>query len=270
MLRSRLHLIGLSVLIAAFPATLTRALEFDGFTEPYRTISVASDETGIIAEVLVREGEAVEAGQALARLNSDVYLTSLAIAQQSMQAEGRLDAVSAEMQLRKRRQEKLESLRGDGHARQEEVDRARAETAVAEANVLSAREDLQIKRLEYERIKAQLERRTIRSPIAGVVTELHKQQGEFVAPNNPDILSVVELDPLLANFSLMRPDAEALSVGQKVQIPFPGSNSQVEGVVEFVAPVMDAERGTVRVKVRVENTKGSLRSGERCTLRLPE
>ena len=99
---------------------------------------------------------------------------------------------------------------------------------------------------------------------------LHKEQGEFVAPNNPDVLSLVELDPLLANFSLMRADAETLSAGQKVQIRFPEGNREVEGVVEFVAPVMDAESGTIRVKVRVGNTKGLLRSGERCTLRLPK
>lgn len=264
------RLIGLFVLITVLPLAPATAIEFDGFTEPYRTINVASDETGIIGEVLVHEGKAVEAGQALVRLNSDVYLTSLAIAEQSMQAEGRLDAASAELRLRKQRQENLQSLRGEGHARQEEVERARSETAVAEANVRSAREDLEIKRLEYERIKTQLERRTVRSPIAGVVTMLHKEQGEFVAPNNPDILSLVELDPLLANFSLMRPDAEALSVGQKVQIRFPGGNREVEGVVEFVAPVIDAESGTVRVKVRVSNTERRLRSGERCTLRLPK
>ena len=181
MFKLRLPLTGLALLIAVSLAAPAGAFEFDGFTEPYRTISVASDETGIIAELLVREGEAVQSGQALARLNSDVHLSSLAIAEQSMQAQGRLDAASAELQLRKHRQEKLESLRNDGHARQEEVDRARAETAVAEANVRSAREDLQIKKLEHQRIKAQLKRRTIRSPIAGVVTTLHKQQGEFVA-----------------------------------------------------------------------------------------
>lgn len=258
------------VLIAAFHPALAAALEFNGFTEPYRTINVASDEAGIIAEVLVREGEAVEAGQVLARLNSDVYLSSLAIAEQNMRAEGRLDAATAEQKLRRQREEKLRSLRTDGHARQEEVDRAQAETAVAEANVRSAREDIQIKKLEYERIKSQLERRTIRSPVTGVVTLLHKQEGEFVAPNNPDILSIVELDPLLAGFSLMRTDAEKLQLGQKVYVRFPESKSQVTGTIEFIAPVVDAESGTVRVKVRVVNTKKRLRSGERCTLSLPK
>ena len=95
-------------------------------------------------------------------------------------------------------------------ARQEEVDRAATELAVAEANVRTAREDRLTKKLEYERIKVQLERRTIRAPVAGVVTKLHKQVGEFVAPNNPDVLTLVQLDPLLANFTMMSEDRKSV------------------------------------------------------------
>jgi hypothetical protein len=39
--------------------------------------------------------------------------------------------------------------------------------------------------------------------------------------------------------------------------------------VEFISPVIDAESGTIRVKVRVNNSENRVRSGERCTLRLP-
>ena len=41
------------------------AYELEGFTEPYRTINVAADETGTLAEVFVREGHSVKAGQPL-------------------------------------------------------------------------------------------------------------------------------------------------------------------------------------------------------------
>ena len=45
----------------------------------------------------------------------------------------------------------------EGHARQEEVDRAASEVAVAEANVRTAQEDLLTRRLEYEKTKAQID-----------------------------------------------------------------------------------------------------------------
>ncbi len=258
----------LSIALVAKASSPVTATELEGFTEPFRTINVAADETGIIDEVLVSEGDKVESGQPLARLNSDVHRTLLAISEQSMQAEGRLDAALADLQLRQQRFAKLESLRIDGHARQEELDRAAAEVAVAEANVRTAREDRLTKKLEYERIKVQLERRTVRAPVAGVVTKLHKQLGEFVAPNNPDVLTLVQLDPLLANFTVMSHQAPQLSKGQKVKIRMLPGNAETTGVVEFIAPTTDAESGTVRVKVRIENADGQLRSGERCKLLL--
>lgn len=258
----------LGLALATSAASPVAGLELEGFTEPFRTINIAADETGIIDEVLVHEGEKVESGQPLARLNSEVHRTLLAIAEQGMQAEGRLDAALADRQLRQDRYAKLESLRVDGHARQEEVDRAATELAVAEANVRTAREDRLTKKLEYERIKVQLERRTIRAPVAGVVTKLHKQVGEFVAPNNPDVLILVQLDPLLANFTMMSDQAPQLSEGQKIKVRLLSGNTEVLGVVEFIAPTTDAESGTIRIKVRIENPAGRLRSGERCKIDL--
>ena len=87
------------------------AFELEGFTEPFRTIDVAADETGTIAEVFVREGQSVEERVPLARLNSDVYEALLAITVQNMQAKGRLEAALAEVKLRGDRLQKLRVLK---------------------------------------------------------------------------------------------------------------------------------------------------------------
>ncbi|QDU99022.1 efflux RND transporter periplasmic adaptor subunit [Lignipirellula cremea] len=254
-----------AALLLAGPAL---AVELEGFVEPYRTISVASDETGVIQEVFVREGQRVEAGQPLARLNSDVHQALLAIAEQSMLAEGRIDAARADVEMRRRRLEKLRSLRLEGHARQEEVDRTAGEVAVGEANLRSALEDQLNKRLEYEKINAQITRRTVKAPIAGAIIRLHKVAGEFVAPNSPDVLTLVQLDMLLANFTLMSPDSAKLQVNQTVPVRFLPGGVEATGVVEFVSPVTDAESGTVLVKIRIDNAQGKFRSGERCSIRI--
>ena len=258
----------LGMVLVASAAARAAGLDLEGFTEPFRTINVAADESGIIEELLVCEGDKVECGQRLARLNSDVHRALLAISEQSMQSKGRLDAALADLQLRNDRYAKLESLRVEGHARQEELDRAAAELAVAEANVRTAREDLLNKKLECERFKVQLERRTVRAPVAGVVTKLHKQVGEFVSPNNPDVVTLVQLDPLLANFTIMSHQVPQLTKGQKIKVQFLPGNVEITGIVDFIAPMTDAESGTVRVKVRIENAAGRLRSGERCKIQL--
>lgn len=250
--------------------SLIQAAEFDGFTKPFREIDIASPEPGIIMQMTVREGEAVQTGQVLATLDNEVHMALLAIAEQSKHAEGRLEALQAELSLRFDRVQKFEKLVQLGHARQEEIEKARMELEIAEAQVKAAREDLLIKELEYRKIKVQLDRRTITSPIDGVVEKLHRDIGEFVAPNAPEIMTVVQLDPLLASFSILGPHVEKLAMDQAVKIRFPISKQLVEGRVTFISPVTDAESGMVRVKVRVDNPDGKIRSGERCLIQFSD
>jgi RND family efflux transporter MFP subunit len=253
---------------SAGTGTAGPSLELEGFTEPLRTINIAAEESGIIDSVLVREGERVTTGQPLVRLNSDVHLKLLAIAEQNMNATGRLNAAQAELSLRRERFSKLESLRIEGHAREEEVRRAEGDMAVAESNVRAVQEELLTRKLEHDKLKIQYERRTIHSTFSGVVTTLHKQPGEFVAPNKPELLVLVELDFLLANFTMLTTQAQTLQVGNKLPVSFPTSSATASGIVEFIAPVTDAESGTVRVKVRIPNPDNRFRCGERCKIRL--
>lgn len=257
-----------AALFASAAAPVEMTFELEGFTEPYRTSHVATDDAGVIGEFLVREGDEVAAGQPLARLNSEVHEALLTIAEHQMQSRGRLDAALAEAAMRKDRLAKLESLRAEGHARQEEVDRARTELAVAEANIRSAREDLVARTLEYAKIETQIARRTIHAPFAGTVTSFEKEQGEFVALNDAAVLTLVDLESLLANFMVMSSQAVHMTQGQEVTVYFPASRLEAEGQIELISPVTDAESGTVRVKIRVPNAKRLLRSGERCQLRL--
>lgn len=265
-----LHQFGHTALaISVFAAILSpaRGTDLEGFMEPFRTLKVAADETGTIAEILVKKGQRVAAGQPLARLNSEVHEASLAIAAQNMKAEGRIRSAQADLQLRQSRLEKLQEILGEGFARQEEVDRAAAEVEIAKANLHAAKEDAITKQLEHKKLTVQLYRRTIVAPTDGTVTVLHKEQGEDAAPNVPEIVTLSQLDSLLANFTLTGSQAASLKKGDELPIIF-SEGTDRGGIIEFISPIMDAESGTVLIKVRVENSDGVYRSGQRCRIRL--
>ncbi len=273
MLRSNMsdHLGRFSLALILFLASLgsARATDLEGFTEPFRTLKVAADETGTIEEVLVQEGEQVKAGQPLARLNSEVHEAMLAVAAQNMKADGRIRAAQADLQMKQSRLDKFREILSEGFARQEEVDRATSELEIAQANLHAAKEDAFIKNLEHHKMSVQLQRRTIVAPIDGTVTVLHKDQGEFVAPNVPEIVTLVQLDSLLANFTLTGTQAATLHKGSELPIIFTEGRDW-HGIIEFISPVMDAESGTVLIKVRIDNSDRSFRSGQRCRIRLPD
>lgn len=255
------------VLVALTAGGLATANQ--GFTEPYREIYVASPEGGLVTEILAGEGTTVEKGQPLVQLDVDVQQAQLEIARAGKEARGQLDSARAEVKLRQQTLAALKRLRTEGHARQEEVDRAEADLAIARGQLTAAEEHQRLKRLEYERIRVQIARRTVVAPLAGVVTELLKHEGEFTAPNDPNLAILVQLDPLYATFDLAREEAAELELDQSTTIRLQETGEEYQGTVEYIAPVIDAESGTVAVKVRLPNADGQLQSGQPCSLILP-
>lgn len=244
------------------------AASFEAFTEPYRTIEVAAAELGIVQQLLVREGDRVVQGQTLATLDSDVLVVSKEIADANVEAKGKLDSARAELELRRTRLQRLLPLREQGHASQEEIDRAAAELAMSEANLRGVQEQQRLDGLERKKIDAMLERRKVRSPIDGVVTKVHREEQEFVSNSSPALVTVVQLDPLRVVFTVPTSFASSLKVGQSVPLGFPDGGERADGTIELVAPVTDAESGTVRIKVLVSNPRGQHRAGVRCALDL--
>lgn len=257
-----------AALAAACPCAI--ASEVDGFTQPYRTVNVSAPEMGVIEELHVQEGELIRKGQPLARLDGDILFAQLAIAEFEMKTEGAWKAARAEVLLRTDRLQRLEKILASGHARPEEVERARADKEIAESRLLAVEEERTVKKLDARRLQVQIDRRIIRAPIDGYVARTHKELGEFVSPNDPHLLQIVQLDPLLAIFTVPTHEAADLKANQLVAVQLPGHDRVVKARIALVSAVSDAESGTVRVKVELENPDGEIRSGERCVLAVPD
>jgi RND family efflux transporter MFP subunit len=250
------------------PEVLRSGEGIPGFTEPYRRVHVACAESGIVATVAVQIGQRVQAGDVLATLESTEQEALLELAEHQMQAQGRLEAAMAEARLRQSRLDNLSALASQGYANPDEVQRARMEAEVADAHVRAAREELVARSLEVRKIQAQLDNRTIRAPQTGVLTEILKRPGEFVSYNDPNVFVLVELDRLLATFYIPENRATVLTPGQTLAVQFGQPATPVEGTVEIISPVTDAESGTVRVQLRLENSGNAHRAGERCSVEL--
>lgn len=240
----------------------------DGFLEPIRTIKVSAPESGVVTELPLKRGERVQAGEILAVLDQEVLEASREIAVARVESSSRREAAAIEYESKSKRLRHLLTLQRDGFGSNEEVDRARTELALAETEMKAADEQLRLDRLELARIEAQIERRRIRSPIDGVITELHQDVGEFVDANTPVVVTVVRLDELLVRFYLPAEIAGRFAADATVQIRLVETGELVKAVVEFLSPVVHAESGTVQLHLRVDNGRGRIRSGSRCRLEL--
>jgi RND family efflux transporter MFP subunit len=246
------------------------AVEIDGFTEPYRDIDVAATEMGRLVRLQVSEGDRVAVGQIVARLNDEVINATLDIAKAGMESSGRLEAAQAELRMHEETLVKLRELLERSHATRREVDRALAQKDMAAARVKTIVEELRVKTLEFQRTQTQLEQRRVLSPIEGIVTMRYKDEGEFVSPNDPIVVRVVQLDPLLVVFSVPLAEARKLDTEEPVQVQIEAGRKTVEGVVEFLSPTADAQSGTTHVRVRIPNPNEAIPSGVTCRLVLPD
>jgi RND family efflux transporter MFP subunit len=240
----------------------------ESFTEPYRTVHVASAEVGLLNSLAVKVGDAVVAGQLLAALDDDLQRAQLAIAQQQVDSRGRLKAAEAERAMNQRRYEKLAQLATRGQASMEETERAKATLEIAEGKLLSEQEEQRLLQLQLERARLAVLKRSLFAPVSGVVSEVHHQPGEFVSPAAPQVVTIVELDPLAATFLVNRTQLARLRGEPQFRLQCE-SGQQAAAVIDSIAPLTDAESGTTAVRMRITNPAGQLRGGERCHLELP-
>ena len=242
----------------------------EGFTEPYADINMAASEMGTLANVAVKDGDVVKAGQLLANLDDAVLRASLEVAKAGMSAKGELQSARTQLELKTVEHEKLTELFGRNHASQRELDRIKGEVRIAESRFQSVQEDLDVRRLEYARIEAQLRQRHILSTIDGVVVEVRKDRGEFVSPSDPVVVRIVQLDPLLVVFSVPVDRRQEIVRGQSIQMQIDGHSASATATVEYVDPTVDPSSRTFKVKVSLPNPEQKWHSGEKSVLLLDQ
>jgi len=246
-------------------STTAGAASPEGFTEPYRVVEVASPESGVVADLKIREGDQVAKGQIVAVLDNRMLNASLAVAKARMEATADIEAAQARYEQLTQRRQRINELAARGSARPDEVSKAKADAAIAVAELKGARERQEVAELEYERLTQQIDRRTIKSPISGVVVKIGRERGELVSGSDAVIAHVAELGRLNVVSHVSEKIARSLTQGEPMKVRL-SEGREVTGTVDFVSPTVDPRSGTLQVKVLLKNGDGAIRSGTRATL----
>ena len=241
--------------------------QIDGFTEPFKTIELSSDETGSLAELKVEEGQAVTAGDVIASLDTRVQELQVEIATKTAGSSSQMVAAEATLNKRRTVAQRLRELASQGHARDSELIRSDLELSIAEAQLLSAREERVVHEIELRRAQVLLDRRRIKAPFDGMIAKLHRQEGEFLSPLKPEIATLVQVDRLLATFMVPSSQIDQFEIGSTFEIELE-NGKMVDGKIHSVGIVTDAQSGTVQIKLVIDNPNNELRSGEICSLKI--
>ena len=249
-------------------STASQALTVEGFLEPNKQVDLVPAIRDTIKEIHVDEGDFVKQGQTLVTLNDDVLQARLKSAEIQAKSQGRINSTSAIVDLREKQLENLEKLSVKGHVRKKELERARTDLAIGQADLLTAKEEQASRKANVKLIKTQIDEKVIKAPFDGIVISLNKGVGELVGNSDKDVvLTLVQPNPPKAVFHLPYDTANKLKNHDQVRVTVIGVEQKVIGEIAFISPVINPESGTVRVKVKINDTL-ELKSGLRCQLTL--
>ena len=238
----------------------------ESFTEPFALRQVAASEPGAVSKVFVEEGQRVGQGQALAEQQASELRQKLKLAQLRARAEHEVNSAQAKLEVKGRQRDALVPMLEQGHANPAEVEQANLEYEIAFADLQAAELKAEESVIQCALIEAEIEKRTIRSPIDGFVTEIFTRDGEYISASQPAFASVAQLDQLRVRFYLLVEEAEHLREGQQVSLLLhQGKPRSCVGKVHFISPITDPDSGTTRVEVVIANPELKIRSGIPCS-----
>jgi HlyD family secretion protein len=233
-----------------------------GAIEPLdRPVSLAPEVSGVVAEVLVQEGQTVTQGQDLVRLHdataradTDAARAEARVASAEVTAvRADADAASARADLSRAAAERSAALVARSATTPEDHDRAERtrDADAATARAASARTDQASARLRAAEARvalaeARVAQLTVRAPIAGEVLQILVRPGEAASPQ-AGLLIMGDTSKLRARIDVNERDVTALRVGLPARVRVEGSVEDLPGRVVEVA------RRVGRKNVRTED-----------------
>ena len=241
---------------------------YEGFSKAYSDVLISTEEVGELIEVPVKLGQLVREGDLLAQLDDSMERAAVEVSEVQAAMQGELQAAKANRSLQAYRVEQLKELRQSRMAGEEELRRAEMELAVADARLQIVVEQNKLRRVELKRLQLQVERRQLRAPFDALVAEKRLDAGAAVTPSSSILMRLIRIDSLIGTFNVPAEKSFAMKPGIATQVYFRAARQTVNAVIDAIAPSINGESGTVQVQVRIENPDGTLRPGDRCSMRI--
>jgi RND family efflux transporter MFP subunit len=217
---------------------------------------------GLVARVVVKEGDRVKKGTLLARLNDTAERIELERLTALAEDTTRLESGEADLAQKRVDLKKLEMARDFGAATELEIEHALLAVTTAVLQVRMEKFERLQHRHNRDALNAKLRRMQIVSSVSGGVEEIKIEKGESVEALSP-VIRVVQNNPLWVDVPVPMMEARGLKLGQKVKVSFPETPEEPgEGKIVFLATVADAASDTRRVRVEIPNPQERM-AGER-------
>jgi len=225
-------------------------------TKPSKDVALSFIQPGRIAEVLVKEGDLVKAGQPLIQQDDAIERAQLAQLEAQSQDTTQVEAARATLDQKRVDLKRLVWAAERGSATELEVEHAKLDVTIAELSLKLAQFQHEQDKRKYDEMKIRVDKMRMLSPIDGRVEKINYEPGESV-DIRAEVLRVVQINPLWIEAPVPLAEARTLKNGRVATVRFPGSDGHnAEGKVVHVATVADAASETLTIRIEVPNDSG--------------
>jgi RND family efflux transporter MFP subunit len=256
-------------LLAAVPL-LAAAQDYPGLVQPRHDITLASGVGGIVASKRVRPGSRVGAQQVLMVLDDRLQSVEADRRRVILQDTSELKATEERARISRTLYEDARRVyEKTGSISRDELMRLEAEATAAQGRMEQLRAQKEREKLEHHGAVQEKQMRQLVAPVAGVVTKVDIEVGEWAKPGEA-LIRLVDASTLVFKANLPMAAVGHLKPAAVVPVLVEDGPRmvQVPAKVSFVSPVADAASGLVEVRADIANPGGRLRPGSKAVLRL--
>ena len=245
----------------AQPGQAAAILQATGYVTARREATVSTQITGTLTQVLIEEGDHVQEGHILARLDDTAQQAALAQAQAQLQA-----AEATQLQVQAQLdQARRDLVRNEDLVTRQLVSQQALETARTQVEMLAAQLQAQLRQVKLAQAsvdgaKVQLAYTIVRAPFNGVIVAKAAQVGEIVSPisagggfTRTGVGTIVDMDSLEFEVDVNEAYINRVQPGQAAQgvlDAYPDWN--IPAHVIAIIPTADRSKATVKVRIAID------------------
>lgn len=224
-----------NTLITVFTAKDTifnHYLELQGNVDTKQNIVITPETSGILTQVLVKEGQRVSKGQILARVDDN------GLSQQLSQLQIQADLAKTTYERQKRLwDQKIGS----------------------EIQYLQSKSSYEAQQKAVDQMKIQLSKTAIRAPFSGVIDDVITEQGSVVGAGQSPIIRIVNLRNMYIEAVIPEKYLTNVKKGKAVEVYFPILGKTINSKIRQAGDFIDPNNRTFKVEIAVPNKEGNIK-----------
>ncbi len=233
-------------------------LNATGYITARRIATVSSKITGKVDELLIEEGDYVQQGALLARLNSDLAEAELILIESRLFLEvASVDELELDLRSSRLKLERITLLYVKNLTSQSSLDQVSLEVEVRQARLARHQKKIDV---VTNQVKLQMERlreTEIRAPFNGIIIAKTAQAGEMISPvsagggfTRTGIATLVDMRSLEVEVDISETSVNKISKGQLVEVVL-NSYPKLKLAAKVITIVPTANRNKATVKIRI-------------------